>query len=85
MGREWRRFARDVWLDPDAVLHRIECLTEQMPDPAAAVREEAASQGLKHRVIDRLCSSLTERAAACRRAVRRAVRQALSHAGEAWR
>ena len=73
--------AGDVRLDPDAVLHRIECLTEQMPDPAAAVREEAASQGLKHRVIDRLCSSLTERAAACRSTAR----QALSHAGEAWR
>ena len=66
-GREWRRFARDVRLDPEALLRRMEHLAERLPDHAAAVREEAVSQGLKHRIIDRLCGSLTERAAACRR------------------
>ena len=66
-GREWRRFARDVRLDPEALLRRMEHLADRLPDRAAAVREEAASQGLKHRIIDRLCGSLTERAAACRR------------------
>ena len=80
-GREWRRFAGDVRLDPDAVLHRIECLTEQMPDHAAAVCGETASQGLQHPVIERLRDRVTERAAACRSTAR----QALSHAGEAWR
>ena len=77
--REWLRFAGDVRLDPDALLHRIESLAERLPDHAAAVREVMASQGLKHRVIDRLCESLAERAAVCRRDVR----QPLSHAGAA--
>ena len=59
--------ASDIRLDPEALLRRMEHLADRLPDHAAAVREEAASQGLKHRIIDRLCGSLTERAAACRR------------------
>ena len=77
-GRAWRHFAGDVRLDPDDLLHRIESLTDRLPDHVAAVREEIASQGLKHRVIDRLCDRVTERAAACRSTAR----QALLHAGK---
>ena len=78
-GREWRRFAGDVRLDPEDLLHRIEDLADRLPDDVTAVCGEIASQDLKHRVIERLRDRVTERAAACRRAAR----QALSHAGEA--
>ena len=77
-GRAWRRFAGDVRLDPDDLLHRIASLTDRLPDDVTAVREEIASQGLKHRVIERLCDRVTERAAVCRSTAR----QALLHAGE---
>ena len=78
-GRAWRRFAGDVRLDPDGLLHRIASLADRLPDDVTAVREEIASQGLKHRVIERLCDRVTERAAACRSTAR----QAQLHAGEA--
>ena len=77
-GRAWRRFAGDVRLDPDDLLHRIASLADRLPDDVTAVRAEIASQGLKHRVIERLCDRVAERAAACRSTAR----QALSHAGE---
>ena len=78
-GRAWRRFAGDVRLDPDDLLHRIASLADRLPDDVTAVRAEIASRGLKHRVIERLCDRVTERVAACRSTAR----QALSHAGEA--
>ena len=72
-GRAWRRFAGDVRLDPDDLLHRIASLADRLPDGVTAVREEIASQGLKHRVIERLCDHVTERAAACRSTARQAL------------
>ena len=54
-GRAWRRFAGDVRLDPDDLLHRIASLADRLPDDVTAVRKKIASQGLKHRVIERLC------------------------------
>ncbi|WP_420346548.1 type II toxin-antitoxin system HipA family toxin [Pelagibius sp.] len=62
---DWRRFAMDVRLDPDAVVGRLAVLAEQLPDDAIAVRDDMKSQGLDHPLIGRLADRLASRATVC--------------------
>ncbi len=69
--REWRRLAENIRSDPDALLQRITDLAARLPDEAATLRDRLRSEGLHHRVIQRLCESLSARAAHCSKTLKR--------------
>lgn len=63
---EWRKLARDVRLDADALVGRIAAIAERMPDEARSVLARAKADGLGQPVVERLVARLGERALACR-------------------
>ncbi|MEQ9681207.1 MAG: hypothetical protein RLO49_00755, partial [Rhodospirillales bacterium] len=66
-ARDWSRLADRLGLPADGVLDRIGDLAGQLPDAAAAVRDEIAHEGLAHGIIDRLAERMAARAAECGR------------------
>jgi serine/threonine-protein kinase HipA len=64
-GREWRRLAGDLRLDPEIILRRVVELADRLPDEAAGVRERMLSEGLEHRIIARLSKRVSEHAIRC--------------------
>jgi serine/threonine-protein kinase HipA len=64
---EWRKLARDVRGDVDALIGRIAAMAEQLPDALSTVRARAHGEGLDQPIIERLSGRLIERALACRK------------------
>ncbi|HEX7124790.1 MAG TPA: type II toxin-antitoxin system HipA family toxin [Thermodesulfobacteriota bacterium] len=65
-ARDWQRLARELRLDPDAVVSRIDGLASRLPDLAADTRREALDQGLAHPIVARLAEAAAARARECR-------------------
>lgn len=68
-AREWRRLAKSVRVEPDALLQRIADLAARLPDEAASLRERLGAEGLEHDVIARLADRLAARAVDCHKAL----------------
>lgn len=64
--RQWRKLARELRLEPDAVLARIDALAVRLPDLASDVRRRALEEGLDHPIIQRLLAAVSTRALRCR-------------------
>lgn len=73
---DWRRFAADNRLDPEAIVERLTNLAEQLPDQALSVRDEMTSQKLSHSLVGRLADRMQSRATGCLRAFRAASKNA---------
>jgi len=69
-ARHWRKLARDIRLDPDKVIQRVDNLARQMPDHIADTQRRMTKEGIDHPLIARLARRLTTRAATCRRILR---------------
>ncbi|HEY8370274.1 MAG TPA: HipA domain-containing protein [Thermodesulfobacteriota bacterium] len=67
--RDWRRLARELCLDPDAVVSRIDGLASRLPDLAADTRRAALDEGLAHPIVARLAEAAAARARECRAAL----------------
>jgi len=63
--RNWERLARDIGAAPEAVVDLVRELVEALPDALAAVRTEAAADGLDHPVLARLQTAVASNAASC--------------------
>lgn len=68
--RQWRKFAGAANLDDGELIARIAGMAQRLPEEAARVRQDAAREGLKHPILDRLVGRLSKRAAACARMLR---------------
>jgi serine/threonine-protein kinase HipA len=67
--RQWRKLAKDLRLDADALLPRIRDLARGLPDALADIGRTAEADGLDHPLIERLSSMLTERAQRCAQSI----------------
>lgn len=65
LRRNWERFAEEVRLPPAQVVERVASLASRLPKKVAAVRAQAAEEGLDHPILDRLAKVLPERARRC--------------------
>lgn len=65
----WRRLARDLRLDPQAVLTRVRELARDLPEHTTDVCEDCRASGLTHDIIDRLEGALANWAGRCARSV----------------
>lgn len=68
--QDWRKFARGLRIDADALIASMATMAEQIPDEVRAARDKAREEGLKEAVLDRLAKTLTERARTCERLLR---------------
>ncbi|ATQ68960.1 MULTISPECIES: type II toxin-antitoxin system HipA family toxin [Methylosinus] len=66
---QWRKFAGQLRLNADEVLHRIREMAAMLPDHLADVRRAAESDGIAHSIVARLSDALTERADRCRQVI----------------
>jgi serine/threonine-protein kinase HipA len=66
----WRKLARDVRIDADALIGRIVAMAGQLPDELSTVRARVQAEGLDQPFIDRLVARLIERALVCRKQLR---------------
>jgi serine/threonine-protein kinase HipA len=71
-SRQWRKFAREMRVDPDELIARLAALASQLPDAVHAARGRAQEQGLDAPIIERLAAKLVERAGECERKLRAA-------------
>ena len=69
--RHWERFAREARLPPDEVLEMCESLAAEIPDRFGEVVANARSEGLDHRIVERLKEGITSRARTCLASLRR--------------
>ena len=69
-ARHWERMARDIRLDPDQVIQRVDEFARQLPDRAADAQRRMLEEGIDHPLLPRLARRLTARATACRRIFR---------------
>jgi serine/threonine-protein kinase HipA len=61
-ARQWRKLAKDLRLDADALMPRIRDFARKIPDTLADIRRAAKAAGLDHPLIERLSGMITERA-----------------------
>lgn len=64
-AREWRKFAVDFKLNPDALVAKIVTMARAIPDLIADIARQSRADGLKHPVIDRLMKRLLARTQLC--------------------
>jgi serine/threonine-protein kinase HipA len=62
----WRNLAKEMRLDPDALIHRVDDFARQLGDQASQVKNRMTEEGLAHPIIARLADALAARSAACR-------------------
>ena len=55
---EWRKLARDVRIDADALIVRIAAMADRLPDELSTVRARAQGEGLDQPIIERLAARL---------------------------
>jgi len=60
--RHWSRFSDENKLDIDHVRERIRTMADQLPDVSAKVKDQIASDGAGHTIIDKLASICVDRA-----------------------
>jgi serine/threonine-protein kinase HipA len=65
--RQWEKLAKELRVEPDALIERIDEMARKLPDLVNAARARAEKEGLKHAIIERLAAGLIERAGECRR------------------
>jgi serine/threonine-protein kinase HipA len=68
---QWRILGRDLRLDEDATVTRIERMMEKLPDAASEVAARALEGGLDRPIVDHLVDAIAERAGSCLREFRR--------------
>ncbi len=61
-ARQWRKLAKDLRLDADALMPCIRDFARKIPDTLADIRRAAEDAGLDHPLIERLSGMITERA-----------------------
>jgi serine/threonine-protein kinase HipA len=66
-ARQWRKLARDMRLDVDAVIGRLGIMADALPDAVTEAVRRTRKEGLRHPVIDRLATRLIQRARECKR------------------
>jgi serine/threonine-protein kinase HipA len=67
--RQWRKLAKDLRLDAEALLPRIRDIARSIPDALADVCRTAEAEGLDHPLIERLSSKLGERVQKCAQSI----------------
>lgn len=70
--RQWEKLAKELRVEPEALIERIGTMAQKLPDLVNAARVRAEKQGLKHVLIERLAAGLIERAGECRRLLEKA-------------
>jgi serine/threonine-protein kinase HipA len=65
--RHWQKLAREVRIDADELIERLNAMASQLPDEINDARKPAGGEGLDQAIVDRLAARLTKRAAACLR------------------
>jgi len=65
--RQWQKFAREVRIEPAALIARLTAMAKRLPDNVNAARARAREQGLAASVIERLAAQLIKRAGDCER------------------
>jgi serine/threonine-protein kinase HipA len=65
--RHWQKLAREVRIDADELIQRLNAMASQLPDEISDARKRAGGEGLDQAIVDRLAARLTKRAAECRR------------------
>lgn len=65
--RQWEKLAREMRLDADAFLARLDTMVQQLPDEVSAAQALARRQGLDAPAIERLAARLIERGRECHR------------------
>ena len=65
--RHWQKLAREIWIDADELIERLNGMARQLPDEISDARRRADSEGLDRATIARLADRLTKRAAECLR------------------
>jgi serine/threonine-protein kinase HipA len=70
--RQWEKQARELRVEPEALIERIDEMARKLPDLVNGARVRAEKQGLKRAIIERLAAGLTERAGECRRLLEKA-------------
>jgi serine/threonine-protein kinase HipA len=63
--RQWRKLAKDLRLDAEALMPRIRDLARKIPDALADISRAAEADGLDHPLIERLSRMIMERAQRC--------------------
>ena len=66
-AHEWRKLAREVRVDAEALIARLAAMAERLPDEVGGAVARARGEGLDVAIIDRLAERLTARAIQCRR------------------
>jgi serine/threonine-protein kinase HipA len=69
-ARHWERMARDIRLDPDQVIQRVDSFARHLPDYATDTQRRMMEEGIDHPLLPRLARRLAARAAACQRILR---------------
>jgi serine/threonine-protein kinase HipA len=70
-GRAWRKTARELALDPEAVVDRLLRMARDLPERLEAVASEARANRLAHPIIERLVAVLSRRAGEAARSLGR--------------
>ncbi len=63
--RQWRRLAKDLRIDEEAMITRVRATAVRLPDLIAAIRKEVEATGLNHPILGSLAKRLTTRANRC--------------------
>jgi serine/threonine-protein kinase HipA len=70
--RQWEKLAKELRVEADALIERIDEMARKLPDLVNGARARAEKEGLKHAIIERLAAGLIERAGECRRLLEKA-------------
>jgi serine/threonine-protein kinase HipA len=65
--RHWRRQAKELKVDSDELVGRVNDMARQMADAVPEIERRMSQEGLTHPLIHRLATRLVARAAACRK------------------
>lgn len=68
--RDWQRFAAELRLNFSDYHAELTRMADRIPDEAAAARDAARGEGLRHKILDSLVDALAKRARACGRILR---------------
>lgn len=60
--REWRKLARDVRVDEDALVDRVRMMASELPDRLSDEVRRLHASGISHAVIDNMAGAITARA-----------------------
>ena len=59
---QWEKLAVELRLDPEAIVARIRQMIAKIPDALALVEKQIATEGLRHRILEKLKRALAARA-----------------------